>query len=66
LAGQNSQVIFSNFLTGFQITVTIININVNIIYVLVDIRIYNRYNLGKSQENAHRMEGLNSVHVFTH
>lgn len=62
--GQNSQIIFSKFLASFQITVDIININ--IIYVLVDIRIYHRYNPGKSQENVRRMEGLNSVHVFTH
>jgi hypothetical protein len=64
LEGQNSQIFFSKFLPSIQITVNIININ--IIYVLVDIRIYHRYNPGKSQENLHRMEGLNSVNIFTH
>jgi len=55
---------FSKFLASFQITVNIININ--IIYVLVNLRIYHRYNLGKSQETFHRMEALNTVNVFTH
>jgi hypothetical protein len=42
LEGQKSQMIFNKFLASFQITVNIININVNIIYVLVDMRIYHR------------------------
>ena len=46
LEGLYSQITFIKFLASFQITFNIISININIIYVLVDIRIYHHYNPG--------------------